>query len=532
MEKSLFAIVCVAALATACNSQPDHLQAKLDNYATIEVGSNFVDGISENGSQVLNYFKSAADEVDKIYWDQSFADKSLLDSLSNPVQKSLALINYGPWDRLDGTPFVDGYSDRPLGANFYPADMTDEEFKAFDDPDKMSPYTLIRRGEDGKLKTVWYHDAYKTSIDKICNYLKAAADYTIKPSVRTYLLAKIDALRTDNYYQSDLAWLDMDDSKMDLVIGPNETNDDRLYGIKASYEAFVLLKDLRITGQLEDYAEMIPSIQAGLPCPDEYKTFTPGGQSNIFAYDAIYYAGNANAGVKVIAVNLPYDTAVQAEKGTRTAILNNVIKAKFNKIVLPAGKLLLTPGQADNLDENAFFWNVAFREVSHGIGVKETVNGKGSVSEALGNEALTFEEIKGDVLGVYTTCELVKNGQMNPLVSREDALTTFIIGVIRSSRFGGADALGRANIICYNYLKEAGAFSINKDGEYQIDYDKACEVIGSLASFVLTTQATGDFAGASKFSAQYSKMPDSLLQDFAAFRRAGIPIDVRFQFVW
>lgn len=531
MKKAVLPVLCLAALC-ACNPQSDTVNAKLNSYATVEIGTTSLSGISDNGKQVLDYFKLISTEIDNIYWDQSFGDKAAMTKLPTNAQRVFALVNYGPWDRLTDEPFVEGYGTRPLGANFYPADMTDEEFDALEDPAKLSPYTLIRRGADGKLQVVWYHDAYKESLDRISNYLHAAADYTIKPSVRNYLLKKIDAMRSDNYYESDLAWIEMDDSKMDLVIGPNMTKDDRRYGIKASYESYVLLKDLALSESLAEYTAMIPELQKALPCPDEYKTFTPGTSSQMFAFNALSYAGAANAGIKKIALNLPYDPKVQAEKGTRTALLNNVIRQKFNKIVRPAGRLLIEQDQQPNLDVDAFFWNIAFREVAHGLGVKQTVNGKGSVTEALGNDALTLEEIKGDIVGVYLNIYLIKKGLIDHLVTREDAITTFIAGLVRSSRFGNAEALGRANIICYNYLKEQGAFEHGRSGLYHIDYDKAEAAIASLAEKVLTLQATGDRAGADALVAAYSEIPESLAQDFAAMDRATIPTDLRFQFVW
>ena len=531
MKKIAFFILPAVLLAACTSNQGDPVGQKLSSYAPVEIGSSFFSGISDNGKQVLDYFRLAADEVDNIYWDQSFGDKGQLSGLPTEAARLYARVNYGPWDRLDGQAFAEGWGERPAGANFYPADMTDDEFEALQDPAKNSPYTLIRRAEDGSLKVVWYHDAYKAQIDKIANYLHAAADYTIKPSVREYLLRKIEALRTDDYYESDLAWLGMDDSKMDLVIGPNETEDDRRYGIKKSYEAFVLLKDLNLTASLEEYTAMIPELQKALPCPDEYKTFVPGTSSNIFAYDAVYYAGGANSGIKVIAINLPYDAKVQAEKGTRTALLNNVIREKFFKIVRPAGQLLLEKDQHRYLDESAFFWNIAFREVAHGLGVKQTLSGA-DVHEALGNEALTIEELKGDVLGVYLCSLLISQGRIDHLVTREDAITTFITGVIRSSRFGNSEALGTANVICYNYLKEKGAFGHNASGLYHVDFDKAEEAIAALAGEALKIQATGDRAAAQELIATYGRISESLSQDFAAMNRASIPTDVRFQFVW
>ena len=299
--------------------------------------------------------------------------------------------------------------------------MTREEFDAWDNPDKNSPYTLIRRAPDGSLKTLWYHDAYKEHIDKIGDYLKAAADITIKPSVAAYLLSKAEALRTDRYYESSLAWLDMEDSKMDLVIGPNEVTDDQLMGIKRSYEAFVLLKNEAHTRELMQYVSRIAEFQEELPGDPAYKTFQPGAGSEIFACDALYYAGKANAGVKVIALNLPFDKEVQQGRGTRTILLENIIRTKYNLIVSPSGIVLLEPDYAEHLSADAFFWNIGFREVAHGLGVKETVNGKGSVEEALGGMAATLEEVKANAAGVLLVCMLQEHFDIHHLFTKEDA---------------------------------------------------------------------------------------------------------------
>ena len=229
MKRTALALMLIA-LAASCNTEPKTaVQKKVDSYALVKIESPDLSGITDNGKEVLNLYKFAADQADSIYWKQYFGDKTLIENLKDADLRDYAKINYGPWDRLDGSTFIEGFGELPLGANFYPADMTAAEFDSLADPVKTSPYSLIRRGADGKLTSVWYHDAFEYNIDKICNYLKAAADITIKPSVRNYLLKKIDALRTDYYYDSDLAWLEMTDSKMDLIIGPNEVNDDQLY---------------------------------------------------------------------------------------------------------------------------------------------------------------------------------------------------------------------------------------------------------------------------------------------------------------
>ncbi|MCR5351885.1 MAG: Zn-dependent hydrolase [Bacteroidales bacterium] len=531
MKKNLILASLAVIAAVACNEKKSPFTHDVANYAVVSIETPDLSGITDNGKEVLNLYRFAADEVDAIYWEQYFGDKqALLDGIEDPAQKTLAEINYGPWSRTDGKSFVEGYADRLPGAGFYPADMTPEEFDAWDNPDKNSPYTLIRRGADGSLQTVWYHDAYRMHLDKIGDYLRAAADITIKPSVSKYLLSKAEALKTDKYYESALAWLDMDDSKMDLVIGPNEAADDQLMGLKRSYEAFVLLKNEAHTRELMQYVSRIGEFQQELPGDPAYKTFQPGAGSNIFSCDALYYAGKANAGVKVIALNLPFDADVQRERGTRTILLENIIKAKYNHIVAPSGNVLLDADAAEHLSADAFFWNVALREVAHGLGVKETVEGKGSVEEALGGVALTLEEVKANAAGVLLVCKLQEHFDIHHLFTQEDALTTFFASLIRSERFGEGSALGRANIIIYNYLVESGAVERRASHQYALDYEKMEAALSDLTALVLKTQATGDKAFAEAFEARYSKRSTDFNEDLMFLGMEHIPADIRFDF--
>ena len=532
MKRNLILFFVATILVSACGQGDKSPYArKVSDYALVTIPAPNLNGITDNGKEVLNLYRFAADEVDAIYWKQYFGDKNaLLESLEDPKQKEYVSINYGPWDRVDGLSFVEGYKDRLPGAGFYPADMTAEEFEAIADSAKYSPYTLIRRADDGSLKVVWYHDEYKESLEKISSYLTAAADITIKPSVKEYLLKKAEALKTDNYYESGKAWLEMEYSKMDLVIGPNETADDQLLGIKRSYEAFVLLKNIERTEQLMKYVSRLEEFQRMLPVEDQYKAFQPGTKSDIFSCDAIYYAGKANAGIKVIALNLPYDTDIQETLGTRTILLENVIRQKFNYVISPTGNVLLASGERAHLSQDAFFWNIVFREVAHGLGVKETINGLGTVEEALGSEALTFEEMKGNVVGMYLVCQLQNHIAMDRLFTTEDALTTFFTSLARSERFGEGSALGRANTIVFNYLKEKGSFERHPDGRYTIDYAKMQSAIGELAALILKTQATGDFQFALDFENKYSHRGADFDADLLNLNLEHIPMDIRFKF--
>lgn len=532
MKNCTAALTILALLsAVACKNTESPFARDVAKYAVVDIKAPDLSGISDNGKEVLNLYRFAADEVDAIYWEQYFGSREdLLEGITDPVQKTFVEINYGPWDRATGKSFVNGYADRLPGAGFYPADMTREEFDAWDNPDKNSPYTLIRRAPDGSLKTLWYHDAYKEHIDKIGDYLKAAADITIKPSVAAYLLSKAEALRTDRYYESSLAWLDMEDSKMDLVIGPNEVTDDQLMGIKRSYEAFVLLKNEAHTRELMQYVSRIAEFQEKFPGDPAYKTFQPGAGSEIFACDALYYAGKANAGVKVVALNLPFDKEVQQGRGTRTILLENIIRIKYNLIVSPSGIVLLEPDYAEHLSADAFFWNIGFREVAHGLGVKETVNGKGSVEEALGGMAATLEEVKANAAGVLLVCMLQEHIDIHHLFTKEDALATFFASLVRSERFGEGSALGRANIIIYNYLAEAGAFQRKASGKYSLDFKKMEKALSNLTALVLKTQATGDRTYAEQFEARYAKLCSDYESDRQNLGLERIPADIRFNF--
>lgn len=533
MKRFIVLLLASATIISACSESKRY--SRFSEYATVEIGkaeTGLLDGISDNGKEVLNLYRFAAMEADKIYWKQAFGDKSAIDSLDNGIEKDYAMVNYGPWDRLTGKSFLRGYTwYMPKGARFYPELMSDEEFMAFDDPDKFSPYTLITRDDEGNLQTEWYHDAYAEHVKKICDYLRAAADITIVPSVRTYLLAKADALATDNYRDEEEKWLAMDNSRMDLVIGPTENKDDDRFGIKRSYSAYVVLKDVMLTERVSKFTEMVGQMQNMLPCKDEYKTFTPGEHSNLFVCDALYYAGEANAGIKDMAINLPFDDAVQAEYGTRTILMKNIIEAKFHHIVFPLGQLMLGDADRDLVDHDAFFWNVAFREMAHGLGVKNTLGGIG-VSEALGNHAVAIEEAKALILGVFFTDQMIHEIETKDIVTGKNAFATFVAGVLRSSRFGNTGVVGQGNLICYNYLKEKGAIERHSNGCYTINWYVVKEVVEALAGELLSLQAEGDYKRAAEFVERYTEIDDDLEADKHNVRLELIPADIKFNFVW
>lgn len=521
----------LALAVVSCTQDKVDFDRLVDNYAVVTIPAPDLTGITDNGKEVLKLYRMAADEVDKIYWQQNYGEKdAFLDSLESPLQRLYAEINYGPWDRIDGKSFVNGYGDKPEGARFYPSDMTAEEFDSWDDPAKNSPYTLARRSADGSLETVWYHDAYAGSISKIEEYLQRAADVTIKESVRNYLLKKIEGLKTDDYYESDKAWLEMNDSKMDLVIGPIEPVDDALYGTKASYGAYVLLKNLHRTEELSALAARMPELQEMLPGDPANRQFVPGAESDIFSCNVLYCSGYTNAGFKVIGINFPYDARVQEELGTRSIIFDNIIREKFNRTVYPVGQSLLEESYQPHVDASAFYWLIVFREIAKGLGVKETVNGRGTVAEALGNEALAIEKAKSNVLGTWLCAQEAEAYHISALFQKEDVLTTFVTNTIRSVRFGAADPTGIANIIVYNYLLETKAITWNATGRYSIDFDKTWQALEDLGAEILRIQAHGDIDAANSYIARYGVAGLESLSDKRVLERAGVPVDIRFTY--
>lgn len=541
MKKNMiFVMACIAGMAllgTSCKSKEEapaepeksEMQLKVEEYAWFDLTSDLVQDLSDNEKQILDIFIQIGDIMDELFWKQTFGDKSILDTISDPYAKEFAMMNYGPWDQLcEKAPFIAGYGEKPLGCQYYPQDMTKEEFEAWDNPDKNSLYTVIRRDENGGLKAVWYRDEYKEEIDKVCELLDKAIELAEDEGLKNYLVERKKAFQTDDYFASDMAWMDMKDSKIDIVVGPIENYDDQLYEAKASYETFILLKDVERSQKLAKFVSMLPQLQKELPCEAQYKTFVPGTSSDLNVYDAVYYAGDCNAASKTIAINLPNDDRVQAQKGARRLQLRNAMQAKFDKIMMPIGQLIIEAEQQNNMKFDAFFWNVTFHEVAHGLGVKQTINGKGSVDDAMGIEKTTWEEAKADILGLFLVCNLIDKGEITE-ISKADAITTYIAGILRSVRFGATESHGKANILCYNVMEKQGAFTRNADGTYHIDLEKAEAAVNYWGGLILKTQGEGDLDFAIKFREENGKITPELQADLDKINGAGIPRDIRFK---
>lgn len=530
LSASLLGVATVASTLFSCSTQQQEspMKAKVEEYAQVELKSDLVNNLNDKEKELVKIFFQVGEITDDLFWQQTFGDKSQLNTITDSYAKEFAMIHYGAWDRLDNNkPFLAGYGEKPAVCNYYPHDITAEEFDAFEDANKNSWYTVIRRNEDGSLKSVWYHEAYAEEIGRICALLEKAVTLAEDPGLKNYLEKRIEAFKTDDYLESDLAWMDMKDSKIDFVTGPIESYDDKFQETKASYESFILLKDEARSKDLAKFVAMLPALQKELPCAPEYKTFVPGTSSDLNVYDAVYYAGDCNAGSKTIAINLPNDERVHALKGTRRLQLRNSMKAKFDKILMPIGQLIVTPGQQKYLNFDAFFWNVTFHEVAHGLGVKQTINTNESVDAVMGTEKTSWEEAKADILGLFMVTKLIEMGEITNITA-EDAIATYIAGILRSVRFGAASSHGKANMMCFNYMEKAGAFSRDAKGQYVIDFGKAKEAMNGWAALILQTQGDGNVEFATKYRAENGGITPALQADLDKINGAGIPRDITF----
>jgi len=502
----------------------------LNKYATFRLTAD-ISHLSEQQRQLLPKLIAAAQIMDQLFWLQSFgAKQSFLDGIKDQRLRTFADINYGPWDRLDGDqPFMPGYGDKSLGANFYPHDLDKADFEANGTQAMKDLYTYVVRNEQGELAAEAFHVRHAKALKQAADLLLEAAELAEDAGFKKYLQLRANALQNDQFRASDLAWMDMKNNAIDVVIGPIETYEDQLFGYKAAYEAYVLIKDLAWSERLAKFAAFLPQLQAELPVADAYKTETPGTDSDLNAYDAIFYAGHSNAGSKTIAINLPNDETVQLEKGTRRLQLKNVMQAKFEKILVPIARELVAPEQQKHITFNAFFANTMFHEVAHGLGIKNTINDQGTVRTALKEYASAIEEGKADILGLYMVEKLHAMGELEE-GELMDYYTTFMAGIFRSVRFGSSSAHGVANLLRFNYFAEQGAFSFNETtGQYTVDAEKMSQAIASLSQKILTHQGDGDYAAVADWFTSDGVISPALAASLEKVNQAGIPVDVVFE---
>jgi Peptidase family M49 len=488
---------------------------------------------------VINKLIEAAGYMSEIYLRQRAENNPAIRAeiaASNMADKALTLdmfdLHFGPWDTLDEAHPFYGNTPMPKGAAFYPADMDKAEFEAWitahpeDKEAFTSLYTVIRR-EGDTLVAIPYREHYSQWLVPAAKLLREASEITSNPSLKDFLAKRADSFLSDEYFQSELAWMDLKDTPIEVAIGPYEVYTDGLFGYKAAYEAFITIKNPEESAAVARYKNYLRDMEANLPVDEAYKNFKRGFESPIAVTYQIHGGGDNVPGVQTIAFNLPNDERVREAKGAKKVLLNNVLKAKFKLILAPMAAKILAPDQLVLLDAKYMGLETLFHELSHSLGPGTiTVDGREtSVNAELKELASAMEEGKADVMGAYNILFLMNKGEL-PITERDSMLATYFAGLFRSMRFGIDEAHGRGAAFQYSYLKNAGAFTVDaKTGHYRLDFDKMTATVTKLVHDIVILQGDGNYQGAKAFLNENAKL-DAPAR--AGIHRArDIPVDIQ-----
>jgi len=495
--------------------------------------------LSQGDRTALAHLVAAGRAVDEIFKRQAWAGNpelaplvAGLEGVDGKAAQDYYRIMYGPWDRLTHyEPFL-GDSPHPPGAGYYPEDLTRDDFEAWieahpEDREAMtSLFTIVRRyGPNGEeLRAVPYSTAYAVQLDIAREALIAAAEVTDNESLRRFLRLRAEAFLTNDYYESDMAWMDLD-SAIEVVIGPYETYEDQLFGYKAAFETFVCVSQPEDSARLQIFKSELPFLERSLPIPDEYKNFNRGSESPIRVVDEIFTAGDTRAGIQTIAFNLPNDERVREAKGSKKVLLKNVMRAKYDAVLMPiAGRVLPAEG-ADAVTFEAFFQFTLHHELSHGIGPGQiSIDGRDTeVRLEMKDLYSAFEEAKADVLGVFDIYRLVEKGVMDPVIL--DSLPwSYTADMFRATRFGVAEAHGLGTVMQANYLLENGAIEITDDGRFQPVPEVFDDAFRGLAHELLMIQALGDYDAGVDFVGRYGTVHPAMAAAIESL--TDLPVDI------
>jgi len=526
--KRLIITLLISTLFISCSDnkkikENSELEKKINQYSKTELtfDENLLDGRQKI---VVSKLYEAGKIIDRIFLDQVYSKneeiEEILLKLKEPSDK-IALeyfrINFGPFDRLDhNNPFFEENT-KPKGANFYPKDMTKEEFEKFlkDNPEKeaefTSEFTVIRR-ENGKLVAISYTEYYKAQLSEISKLMNEAAEFADNPSLKNYLTTRAKAFLTNDYYESDMAWMDVNDPTIEVIIGPYEVYEDELFNYKASFEMFLTLVDPESTEKLKTFANYLTEMEQNLPIPQEHKNFERGSDSPIVVAQEVFSAGDTKAGVQTLAFNLPNDERVRKAKGSKKVMLKNVHQAKFDKLLKPISEIVLNQSQWEFVTFEAFFNHTLMHEMSHGLGPGFiVVDGKKTeAKKELKDTYSTMEECKADILGLFNNQFMIEKG-VYPASYEKEMWVTFLAGIFRSIRFGVNEAHGGGNAIIYNFLLEKGAYEFDfQTQKVKVNFDRAYPALSELANKVLMIQANGDYAGAKSLIEKYAVASETI----------------------
>ncbi len=534
----------MAALFWSCSQSPSTQEAgmtlseKVKQFAPTEIRYDH-DLLNERQKVVLEKLFRAAQIMDTLFLKQVYDKNEEIartlaadTTMEGRARKTYFDIMFGPFDRLDHDKPFYGTAAKPAGANFYPADMSKEEFEKWltdhpqDRPAFTSEFTVIRRRGD-KLVAIPYSNYYKDELTRAATLLRDAAKYADNPSLKKYLLSRADAFLSNDYFRSDMDWMDLKDHTIEVVIGPYEVYEDGLFNYKAAFECFLTLRDPEESAKLKVFAGYLNDMERHLPIEDRYKNFNRGGESPIVVVQEVFASGDARANIQTLAFNLPNDERVREAKGSKKVMLKNIHEAKFKQLLRPIAERVIGKDEVPMVTFDGFFNHTLMHEMSHGIGPgKLVLNGrKTEVKNELKETYSTIEECKADVLGMYNNFFMIEKGVFKPEFEKE-IWVSFLAGVFRSVRFGVNEAHGAGNAIILNFMFENGAYVYNEESQrMSVDFERAPAVLKELATRLLMIQARGDYTGSKELIARYGGESDIIKKMTTKLK--DLPVDIR-----
>ena len=549
MKRIVLMAVCLAVVATggdivsAQEGREKTIEQRLAVYAPVKITVPW-DLLDKNETAALENLYRAGVVMDELFlrqvWKGNVELRKALNSKDKMKELKFFNINFGPWDRInENEPFI-GKILKPDGAEFYPTDMTKQEFEdwiAAHPADREAfegTFTVIRRGEKpGQLVAIPYSTEHKKLLDEAAGYMRLAADQTASESLAKFLRSRADAFASNDYFQSDMDWMDVRDNLIDVTIGPYEVYEDNLFNYKAAFEAFVCIRDPKESVRLDGLKGYLVKMENNLPIPDEHKNLNRGSESPISVVDVVYTGGDTKAGVQTLAFNLPNDERVQEAKGSKKVMLRNIIHAKFDKILMPIAKHLIADDQLKHVTFDAYYNHILLHEFSHGLGPGRITLADGTettAQKALKETHSSIEEAKADIVGEYNIYYLIKEGFFGRELEK-DVAVTFLAGFFRSVRFGAESAHGRANMVIFNYMRENGAYSYDTgSGKWSVDTEKMHGAVKDLSAKILMIQALGDYEAAKGLLDKYGIMDADVEASLLKLRKARLPVDIVPQF--
>ena len=513
------------------------LQQRVEQFAPVTI--SFDTTLLDAGQKaVLADLVRASDVLDTIFrtqvWRENLEYASALADAEGPgmeAARDYYGIMYGPWDRLEeNEPFL-AVGAKPAGAGYYPEDLTSEELQAWieahpDDREAFtSYYTVIVRGDGDSLQAVPYAEHYGDRLARAAALLDSAAARAENPTLDRFLRLRAEAFRTNEYFESEVAWMGLAGNRVDPTIGPYEVYEDELAGYKAAFESFVTVKDPEESARLEELVSYLPDLESALPIPERHKNLDRPFTSPISVVDVAYTAGDTRAGVQTLAFNLPNDPRVREQEGSKKVMLKNVIQAKFDHILKPIARAVLDSAQAERIGVEPYFVRILMHELAHGLG-PDYVTGDTTltVNKALRERYSALEEAKADAVGSHSLRVLAERGVYTEEFL-EEVYVDHVADLFRCVRFGVGEAHGKGCLSQFNYLRERGAIDLDEEtGRYAADLEAMPEAMAALAREYLTIEATGDYERAGAFMEEYGRLSPEM--EAALERLEAVPVDI------